>query len=53
MMAPTLVDQPDGSRAALGTGGSERIRSALLGVLVRLIDEGRHWPPRSTLRAST
>ena len=41
MMAPTLVELADGSRTALGTGGSERIRSALLGVLVRLIDEGR------------
>ena len=40
MMAPTLVDLADGSRVALGTGGSERIRSALLGVLVRLIDDG-------------
>lgn len=41
MMAPTLVDLPDGSRVVLGTGGSERIRSALLGVVVRLVDEGR------------
>jgi gamma-glutamyltranspeptidase/glutathione hydrolase len=41
MMAPTLVHLPDGSRTALGTGGSERIRSALLGVLVRMVDEGR------------
>jgi gamma-glutamyltranspeptidase / glutathione hydrolase len=41
MMAPTLVELADGSRTALGTGGSERIRSALLDVLVRLIDEGR------------
>ena len=40
MMAPTLVDLADGSRVALGTGGSERIRSALLDVLVRLIDDG-------------
>jgi gamma-glutamyltranspeptidase / glutathione hydrolase len=39
MMAPTLVDLPDGSRVALGTGGSERIRSALLDVVVRLIDD--------------
>jgi gamma-glutamyltranspeptidase/glutathione hydrolase len=39
MMAPTLVDLVDGSRVALGTGGSERIRSALLAVLVRLIDD--------------
>ena len=41
MMAPTLVDLPDGSRVVLGTGGSERIRSALLGVIVRLVDERR------------
>ena len=40
MMAPTLVDLADGSRVALGTGGSERIRSALLDVLVRLVDDG-------------
>jgi len=40
MMAPTLVDLADGSRVALGTGGSERIRSALLGVVLRLIDGG-------------
>jgi gamma-glutamyltranspeptidase/glutathione hydrolase len=40
MMAPTLVDLADGTRAALGTGGSERIRSAILAVLVRMIDEG-------------
>ncbi len=40
MMAPTLVELADGSRAVLGTGGSERIRSALLGVLLRLIDGG-------------
>ena len=41
MMAPTLVALPDGSRVVLGTGGSERIRSALLAVIVRLVDEGR------------
>jgi gamma-glutamyltranspeptidase/glutathione hydrolase len=40
MMAPTLVDLADGSRVALGTGGSERIRSALLGVILRLVDAG-------------
>ncbi len=40
MMAPTLVAWPDGRRAALGTGGSERIRSAILCVLARLVDEG-------------
>ena len=40
MMAPTLVEWPDGSRVALGTGGSERIRSALLCVLARLVAAG-------------
>ena len=40
MMAPTLVAWPDGRRVALGTGGSERIRSAVLCVLARLLDEG-------------
>lgn len=49
MMAPTLVELADGSRTALGTGGSERIRSALLGVLVRLIDEG--WPLAAAIDA--
>jgi gamma-glutamyltranspeptidase / glutathione hydrolase len=29
MMAPTVVELPDGDRVALGSGGSERIRSAL------------------------
>ena len=38
MMAPTLLAWPDGSRIALGTGGSERIRSALVCVLTRLVD---------------
>jgi gamma-glutamyltranspeptidase/glutathione hydrolase len=41
MMAPTLVRLPDGSRAALGSGGSERIRSAILATTLRLVDEGR------------
>ncbi len=40
MMAPSLLAWPDGSRAVLGTGGSERIRSALVCVLTRLVDEG-------------
>jgi gamma-glutamyltranspeptidase/glutathione hydrolase len=38
MMAPTLLTWSDGRRAALGTGGSERIRSAILCVLARMID---------------
>lgn len=40
MMAPSLALLPDESVVALGTGGSERIRSALLVTLVRLIDQG-------------
>lgn len=39
MMAPTLIEEPDGARTVLGTGGSERIRSATLGVVARLVDE--------------
>jgi gamma-glutamyltranspeptidase/glutathione hydrolase len=37
MMAPSLLDLPDGSVVALGSGGSERIRSALLQTVVRLV----------------
>ncbi len=40
MMAPTLVRSPDGHRWALGSGGSNRIRSAILQVLVGLLDHG-------------
>jgi gamma-glutamyltranspeptidase/glutathione hydrolase len=40
MMAPTMVRRADGARLALGTGGSERIRSTLLGVLLRVLDVG-------------
>jgi gamma-glutamyltranspeptidase/glutathione hydrolase len=40
MMAPTLLDPPDGTLVALGSGGSERIRSALLRVIVALVDGG-------------
>ena len=38
MMAPSVVELPDGSVVALGSGGSERIRSALLQTVVRLVD---------------
>jgi gamma-glutamyltranspeptidase/glutathione hydrolase len=38
MMAPTILNAPDGSVVALGSGGSERIRSALLQVIVNLVD---------------
>ena len=36
MMAPTLVEQP-GARAVLGSGGSKRIRSAVLQVVTNLV----------------
>lgn len=38
MMAPTLVLEPDGTEVALGSGGSNRIRSAILQVLSNLLD---------------
>ena len=38
MMAPTALAWPDGHRAATGSGGSNRIRTALLQVLVNLVD---------------
>jgi gamma-glutamyltranspeptidase/glutathione hydrolase len=38
MMAPTLLRTADGTRTALGSGGSERIRSALLCTLTALVD---------------
>ena len=40
MMAPMLLDLPDGSVVALGSGGSERIRSALLQVIMNLAMDG-------------
>ena len=38
MMAPSLAFRGDGSAAALGSGGSNRIRTAILQVLLNLID---------------
>ena len=38
MMAPTLMRWPDGRVAALGSGGSNRIRSAMAAVIARLAD---------------
>ena len=40
MMAPTIARLPDGRTLALGSGGSNRIRSAILQVLTRLADQG-------------
>jgi len=39
MMAPTLVTTADGSVTALGSGGSNRIRSAVLQVMLGLLDD--------------
>ncbi len=41
MMAPTMVLAPGAPAVALGSGGSERIRSALTQVLVALLDDHR------------
>lgn len=38
MMAPSAVFYPDGKQIALGSGGSNRLRTALLQVLINLID---------------
>ena len=40
MMAPTIILQKDGTVTALGTGGSNRIRTAILQVAVNLLDHG-------------
>lgn len=40
MMAPTIVTRADGSVVVLGSGGSNRIRSAILQVLVNLMGHG-------------
>ena len=40
MMAPTLARLADGTQLAIGSGGSERIRSALITTLLRVIDHG-------------
>jgi gamma-glutamyltranspeptidase/glutathione hydrolase len=40
MMAPTIILETDGPVTALGTGGSNRIRTAILQVAVNLLDRG-------------
>jgi gamma-glutamyltranspeptidase / glutathione hydrolase len=40
MMAPALLNFPDGRVIALGSGGSNRIRSAILQVVSNLVDFG-------------
>jgi gamma-glutamyltranspeptidase/glutathione hydrolase len=44
MMAPTLVDHADGRRTALGSGGSNRIRTAILQVLMNVLRFGMGLP---------
>ena len=39
MMAPSRSSRPDGASVVLGSGGSERIRSALVAVVSRLVDD--------------
>ena len=41
MMSPSILAAPDGGVLALGTGGSERIRSSLVEVMVRMVDGGQ------------
>ena len=38
MMAPTMIIEPSGRLTALGSGGSNRIRTAILQVLLNLLD---------------
>ncbi|NIQ53769.1 MAG: Gamma-glutamyltranspeptidase, partial [Gemmatimonadetes bacterium] len=38
MMAPSALEWPNGDRAALGSGGSNRLRTAILQVLLNIID---------------
>ena len=45
MMTPTLLARPDGSEVVLGSGGSNRIRTAILQVLVNLLDFGMPLEP--------
>ena len=40
MMAPMAVEWPDGGLAMLGSGGSNRIRTALAQVAARVVDQG-------------
>jgi gamma-glutamyltranspeptidase / glutathione hydrolase len=40
MMAPTILTSREGSQVALGSGGSNRIRSAVLQVTLAMLDRG-------------
>ena len=53
MMSPTVVLRDGELEAGLGSGGSNRIRSAILQTILRLLGEGSTSPRRSSRRAST
>lgn len=40
MIAPSLIFKPDGEITALGSGGSNRIRTAILQVIINFLDYG-------------
>lgn len=42
MMAPSLIQHPDGLNVALGSGGSNRIRTAILQVILDILEFGVH-----------
>jgi gamma-glutamyltranspeptidase/glutathione hydrolase len=44
MMCPSIAEQPNGAVFALGTGGSNRIRTAILQVLTNCLDLGMTLP---------
>ncbi len=47
MMAPTLLKSKDGNLVGLGSGGSNRIRSAIVQAIINFIDFG--MPPEATV----
>jgi len=49
MMSPALLSAPDGSLTALGSGGANRIRTAILQVILNLVDGG--MDPRAATEA--
>jgi gamma-glutamyltranspeptidase/glutathione hydrolase len=50
MMSPTLVITPDGDVIVMGTGGSNRIRTALTQVIVNLVQHG--YPVQQAVTAA-
>jgi len=42
MMSPSLIQRPDGLTVALGSGGSNRIRTAVLQVVLDILEFGVH-----------